>query len=111
MPEPFHSPLLNAWRNAWRPHDRRPIYDWAAENVILPAAYGIRGAFHVEQSRYLIEPFHAIADDSVRIVTVRAGIQTGKSLLGDITVCHLIVTRPMHLLWNFPTDEAADDYG
>lgn len=102
---------LGANALAWRPADRRPIYEWASENVNLPSAYAIQGPFHVEKSRYLIEPFHAIADDSVRVVTVRKGIQTGGSMLADITSCHVICNRPMHVFWNFPTDDAALDYG
>ncbi len=96
--------------SGWRPHDRRPMYEWARDNVILPASYAIEGPFHVEKSRYMVEPFNAVSDDTIREVTIRAGLQTGKSLIGDIAVCHLICNRPVHLLWNFPTDEQADNY-
>jgi len=102
--------ILEAWRLAWRPFDRRPIYEWAATHVNLPSCYAISGYFHVEKSRYLMGPLDAIRDPLVREITVLAGVQTGKSLIGDLTVCDIICNNPGNLLWNFPTEEWAEDY-
>ena len=99
-----------AWRAAWQPFDRRPIYEWAGTHVNLPSCYAISGFFHVAKSRYLMGPLDAILDPLVREVTVLAGVQTGKSLIGDLTVCHTIENNPGNILWNFPTEEWAEDY-
>ena len=72
--------LTAAWQRAWAPPDRRPIHEWAAEHMTLPGCYGIQGRFSAEQSRYLIEPLKALLDDHVRVVTIKAAIQTGKSM-------------------------------
>lgn len=102
--------LRSAYLHAWRPHDRRPIYEWAADEIKLTTDYAIPGSFHVERSRYLIEPFHAIADDQVRTVTVQKGVQSGGSLLGDCTALWTLANDPKNFYWNFPTDEQAKDY-
>jgi len=102
--------LADALALAWAPFDRRPIFEWAAENISLPADYGIEGPFHVEKSRYLIEPFLAVHNDAVRMVTIQAAVQTGKSLIGDLSIAHAICNAPRNLHWNFPTDEQAKNY-
>ncbi len=102
--------LCEAIGRAWKPHDRRAIYDWAAEHISLTTDYAIPGAFNVHRSRYLIEPFRAIADDTVRVVTIQKGIQSGGSLLTDISIAHLLCTRPQNCYLNFPTDDEAKNY-
>jgi phage terminase large subunit GpA len=102
--------ILEAWRQAWRPFDRRPIYEWASTHVNLPSCYAISGFFHVEKSRYLIGPLDAIRDPLVREVTILKGVQTGGSLIGDLAVCDIIENNPGNTLWNFPTEEQAEDW-
>ncbi len=101
-----------AWRGVWRVPDRRPIYVWAADgNISLGAAYGITGAFSVSRSRHLIEPFHAIADPAVRVVVNLKAVQTGGSLLADISVPWFITHDPGSIMWNFQTDIIASQHG
>lgn len=103
--------LLSAWRAGFKQTDQRAIFEWAREAVDLPkACYAVPGPFHVEKSRYLIEPLEALMDDLVREVTVVAGVQTGKSLIGDLFVAHTICRAPAPVMWNFPTNEKANDY-
>ena len=63
-------PIFEAWTAAFAPKDRRPIYDWAADNVTLPPVLTRSGRFDVTTSRHFIAPFEAIADDRVREVNV-----------------------------------------
>jgi hypothetical protein len=50
-------------RAAVRPIDRRPIYEWAAQHVEMPAVLTVQGKFNPSISRHLIEPFHALQND------------------------------------------------
>jgi len=104
--------ISHAFAAAWSAPDRRPIHEWAMENVILPhgAGYALTGRLNFTGSEYLIEPLRANGDDSIRSSTIQKGVQTGGSVTGDITVAHLICTRPQNLYWNFPTEKQADAY-
>jgi hypothetical protein len=88
--------------------DRRPIYVWAAEHVDLPSGvYTISGLFNVHLSRYLIDPFDALQNDLIRVVTVQAPIRSGKSLLADIWLPWCIVNDPGPFMWNTVTNTLA----
>jgi len=104
------SPLHSSFAAGWSPPDRRDLPDWAQDNVILPhgAGYALTGQLRL--SPYHIEPLRANGDDSVRCNSIQAGVQTAKSLLGDTTVAHVVLTRPQNLYWNFPTEKQADAY-
>jgi hypothetical protein len=82
------------------------IYDWAANNVVLPHGYVPPGSFDVSISPYLIEPFQAIKDTSVRQVCIMAPPRSGKTLLAEITLLYLISNSPGHILWVQATDKA-----
>ena len=111
MPPPSQEQqILESWRLAWRPFDRRPIYEWASTHVNLPSCYAISGFFHIEKSRYLMAPLDAIRDPLVREVTFLKGVQIGGSLLGDLMVCDIIENNPGNTYWNFPTEEQAEDW-
>ena len=83
-----------AWRVGWRQPDRRPIWAWAHDNVILPAAYAQPGRFDVQGSRHLIGPLNAIQDDHVREASWCGAIQTGKSLASEIGIAWAIANSP-----------------
>lgn len=100
--------LARAWGMAWGVPDRRPIYEWARENVNLPPGiYKIPGLFQVERSRYLMEPFHDLADDRVRVVTVRMPVRSGKSMLADIWMPWTFLNAPGPFMWNMNVDTLA----
>lgn len=94
-----------AWEIGWRPPDRRPIYEWARENVYLPrGVYTIDGPFRIENSPYLREPFDELQNDLVRKVTVRAPVRSGKSLIPDIWIPWIALNAPNPVMWNLATD-------
>lgn len=104
------SDLFSAFTCGWSTPDRRPIDEWGPDNIQLPHGAGYALTGRLKLSGYHLEPLRAIGDDTVRCVTIQAGVQIGKSLLGDISVAHLILTRPQNLYWNFPTEKQADAY-
>ena len=75
--------------------DRRPIYQWAHDNIPeLPSAYAIRGRFDVRNSPWLMAPFDSMTDPLVRHTTVSKAIQSGGTLLAEITAAYRIANDP-----------------
>lgn len=64
----------------------------------------------MEQSRYLIAPFEAIQDETVREVHNCGAIQTGKSLIADIAMPWIMVNDPGAIMWTFQTEEDAKEH-
>jgi Phage terminase large subunit (GpA) len=67
--------------------DRRPIYEWAHDNLEMPACLPIKGKFDVHRSRHFIGPFDALADDHVRQVVILKPLRGGGTLISDIWHC------------------------
>jgi hypothetical protein len=72
--------------------DRRPIYVWAEENIILPQTYAVPGAFRV--SPWMRKIFDCIQSGYVREVWLQAAIQSGKTLISDIAIPWALVNSP-----------------
>lgn len=100
----------SVWQAGCHPIDTREIYDWAEENIELPFSYARPGPFNVQSSRYLIEPFRAMRDTRVRKVTVQKAVQTGGTLIADISVPWFVANNPGPVLWNMQTDPVAEDH-
>ena len=108
-------PLINAqqlakveplWAAGWKKPDLRPIYLWAHDNINLPSgSYAIPGPFDVELSRYMKEPFDAIADPRVREVHICAAVQTGKTLLVEISLPWFFLQDPGTAMWTFQSED------
>lgn len=92
-----------------RPPDRRPVYDWAADNIVLPEAYALPGPFSVAPSRYLIAPLDAIQAENVREISCYGAIQTGKSLAVEIAIPWVIANAPGPIAWTMQSDEDAKE--
>lgn len=88
--------------------DRRPIYQWAHDNIPeLPSAYAMRGRFDVRNSPWLVGPFDSMSDPSVRRTTVSKAIQSGGTLLAEITAAYRIVNDPGPSTFTCQSDEMA----
>jgi len=99
-----------AWSAAFAAKDRRPIYEWAADNVTLPAVLTRSGRFDVSTSRHFIAPFEAIADDRVREVNVCAPPRSGKTLLADISIPWFVDIAGASVLFVIQTEEMAKSH-
>lgn len=100
--------LSEAFRRAFAPPDRRPIYQWGEENVGKPP--GWTRAFSIQSSRHFIAPFDALRSEFVRECNVMAPVQSGKSLIAEVSVCYLRQNDPGSFLWLFQTDAMAKQY-
>lgn len=90
--------------------DVSPIYVWAKNNVSLPSSYSIPGPFDISKSRYLIEPFQSMKNNKIREIVVCASIQSGKSLIYDISIPWILLTRPGPIQLSFPTQKLVQDH-
>lgn len=105
-----HKAIASSWRSGCRPVDRRPIGEWAAQHVTLPPAYAIPGRFNANVSRYLIGPMQSIADELVREETIIAPVQTGKTLIIDVSLPWIIANAPGPIMWTWQSDEDAKEH-
>lgn len=102
--------LAEEWRRIqWIP-DRRPIEEWAAENITLPPALAFNGMFDPSLSRQFIAPFQSLTNDRVRDVCILAPPRSGKTLIGDIYAPHVLARDPGPLLWVFASDDQAEKH-
>lgn len=101
---------FNSWKAGWRKPDRRPIWEWAHDNVTLPESYAQPGRFDVSTSRHFLGPMQAIQDDHVREVTCMCAIQTGKSLISEISILWALANSPGPTMLTMQTDEDAREH-
>jgi len=101
---------LTGWQRAWSLPDRRPIPQWAAENVKLGGGYARQGAFDIRTCRHLEEPFRAAQDKRVREVTCRAAIQTLKTLYVELVSLWAIANEPGPVMWTQQDDDSAKEH-
>ena len=66
------------------------IYDWAEENVILPARIPgqYAGPYRVAITPYMRGVFDALRDPRVNVIAVEAGAQTGKTIAAYIALAY-----------------------
>lgn len=98
------SQLQQIWREAWRPPDRRPPWAWAEQHIGSIPYSPIPGRFRSDNSPQIREPLEALIDPRVRLVFIIAAIQSGKTSVGELGLCHIIANFPGPTLWLDQTD-------
>src|SRR5262252_7724875 len=96
-------------REAWSAPFRGEIYQYAS-GLDLQKGYAVKGAFDINTARHLIGPLQAIRNSRKRLVSIRAAVQTLKSLIADLTVPYWIEHDPGDTLWLFEDDPKAKLY-
>jgi hypothetical protein len=66
------------------PRDRRPVYEWAAEHVIMPAVLTGKGTYNPYISRHHHAVFDALEDDYVTTVVLQKPVRGGGTLISDV---------------------------
>lgn len=95
---------FSGWQAGWsRPYDGE-IYEWGNTNVYLHAAYAQTGWFDVTSSRHLVEPFRAVKNPLIRVVSNIGALQSGKSLIADVSIPFFMVNDPGPIMWTFQSD-------
>ena len=101
--------IAGFWREAFRPPDRRPAWEWGEDNIHKIAYSPIPGAFRSENSPWIREPLEALTDVTCHKVQIVAGIQASKTLLMEVGSCAVIKNLPGPTLWLDQKDEEAAD--
>jgi phage terminase large subunit GpA-like protein len=101
--------LEQIWRNAWRPPDRRPPWAWCEEHITSIPYSPIPGRFRSANSPWMREPMEALVDPKIRVVSIIASIQSGKTSVGELGLAHIIANHPGPTLWLDQTDDDAKD--
>lgn len=101
------NPLSKSWRNAWARPDRRPIWQWASEEITLPSILTVTGKFNPEISRHFLAIFDALQDDLCRYATLMKPVDSGGSLIGDVWNTWLPANDPGACLVTFQSEDIA----
>ena len=101
---------LQAWQKGWSIPDRRRIGDWAKDYVKLGGGYARQGGFDLSTCRHLAAPLDAVQDDRVREVTLRAAIQTLKTLCVEVSSLWAIANEPGPIMWTQQDDDSAKEH-
>ena len=101
--------LDSIWRDVWRPPDRRPPWAWAEEHIPSIPYSPVPGRFRSDHSPWLREPLEALTDPAVRVISILAAIQCGKTSVGELGMSYIIANLPGPALWLDQTDEDARD--
>lgn len=104
------NPILSSWRDSFQPRDRRPIYDWAYDNVILSPPLTRTGRFDVSTSRHFIPIFDALQDEHVREVNVLKPVRGGGTLIADIWIAWTRAIDPGPFMFLLQSEVIADDH-
>jgi phage terminase large subunit GpA-like protein len=101
--------LTQIWREAWRPPDRQPAWQWAEAHIRSIPYSPMPGRFRVENSPQIREVLDAVVDPKVRLVSILAAVQSSKTTAPEISLCYIIANLPGPTLWLDQTDEDAKD--
>lgn len=91
--------------------DRRPIYEWATENLTqLPPVLTVR-SFSVEESRHFCAPLDALQCEETRQVVIRKPVRSGGTLIADVWHIWCRANDPGPAMSIFQSDKIAADHG
>lgn len=101
--------LTQSYRNGFRPPFLGEIYEYARK-INLQDGYARTGLFDVQTSRYLIGPFQALKNPRIRMEVDLKAVQTGGSLVSDLTTPYRIEHDPGPSLLLMQDDDFAKKY-
>jgi hypothetical protein len=101
--------LEGAWRNAWKPPDRRSPWAWAEEHLAAIPYSPLPGRYRSDNSPWMREPLEAMVDPAAKIIQIMAAIQASKTLVMEIGSGFIIANMPGPMLWLDQTDDDAKD--
>ena len=98
------------WHDAWHPPDRRKPWEWCEANVVTIPHSPKSGRFRASESPWLKEPLEEIANPRTNLISIRAAIQSGKTLFAELGIAWKIVNSPCPMLVLHQKDEDASHY-
>ena len=98
----------DGWPASWRKPDTRPIYEWAADYLSLPQTYAQHGRFVA--SPWMRPVFDVIKSATVREVWLMASIQSGKTLISDVSIPWVLVNHPGPVMLTMQSEEDTKEH-
>lgn len=99
--------LIQAWERNLKKKDRRPIDEWASDNIYLEPPLTLTGPFDSSRSRHFIAPMEAMRDDYCREINILKPVRGGGTLMADIFAAWQRDIDPGPLLFVLQTDQIA----
>lgn len=100
--------LDEVWGALWTPRSRQAVDEWADENRELSDKSGaLAGRWCTDRTPYLREPMRLYTDPSVRVITIMASAQVGKTECWTNCLLHTIDCEPVPSLIVFPDEKMA----
>ena len=102
--------LLSLGRSMLAPSDSGDVVEWCQDNILSIPDSPMPGPFRAERTPWIEEALRICVDPEVRLVTVLASIQSGKTLLGRLLSCHIAGRAPGPTLILQDNDQNAKDF-
>ena len=102
--------LLALGRSVLAPSDSGDVVEWCEDNILSIPDSPMPGPFRSERTPWIAEALRICADPEVRLVTVLASIQSGKTLLARLYTCHVAARAPGPTLILQDNDQNARDF-
>ena len=102
--------LIAIGREVLKPSDSGDVVEWLEENVLAIPDSPMPGPFRSERTPWIAEALRIMADPEVRMGTILASIQSGKSLFIRLLSCHIIANTPGPTMILQATDAESRDF-
>jgi hypothetical protein len=90
--------------------DTGDVVTWCEDNVLAIPDSPMPGPYRSDRTPWVAEALRIWSDPEVRLVTVLASIQSGKTLLARLATCHIAGRAPGPTLILQDTDQNARDF-
>ena len=104
------SDLIKLGRDILRPTDSGDVVEWLEDNVLAIPDSPIPGPFKSERTPWIAEALRLAADPEIRMMTILASIQSGKSLFARLLSCHIVANAPGPAMILQANDAEAKDF-
>lgn len=104
------SDLKSLARRLLAPSDTGDVVDFCQDNILSIPDSPMPGPFRAERTPWIGEALRIAADPEVRLVSILASIQSGKTLFARLYSCHAIARAPGPMLILQDNDQNARDF-
>ena len=102
--------IEQAARDAWRPIDRRPPWQWAEDNVIIDKTSPFPGKFRADTAPWTKELMEVFADNRVSEISVMCSAQSSKTQTIMILLAWAIAEDAGPAMWVMAANDEAKTF-
>lgn len=99
-----------AARAAWRPKDRRTVWEWCEEHVVVDNSSPMPGKWRSSNSPWVKELMEDFEDNRVRDISVMCSAQSAKTQTIMNCLCWAIAEDPGPAMWVMASQEEAEQF-